>query len=68
MTRLLKSNIAWICLDADGRVDSATLVEYTDPQELAALRRAGRNPQLVDFGDEPITIPGPIPATARILT
>lgn len=60
-------NVAWICLDKAGNVDTVSLVEFTDQDQLAAWRRDGRDPLLVDFGEEPITIPAPLPATARVL-
>ena len=59
--------VAWIARDPDGTVSAACLVAFATPEVIEDLRYGGRVPELVDYGDEPITIPAPLPPSARVL-
>ena len=59
--------VAWICLDGAGDIDCAYLVHVTEPEDIREWKRAGRNPQLIDFHGARIVFGKPIPQAARIL-
>ena len=60
-------SIAWVCTDKDGKVDAASLVEWTEWSLLVTWFGDGRSPKLIDFGESGIVIGRPLPESATIL-
>lgn len=59
--------MCWITRNAEGVVRAASVVEYTEPRLLTEWITDGRTPELVDFGNGPVTLNKQLPASAKVV-
>jgi len=58
----------WITRDKDGIITAGYVAQHTDSSDLRALAKAGRKPELVDFGaGNGCKIGAPLPPHAVII-